>query len=194
MSQSEDTPTKILKSAQKLFVKHGFAATSISSIASLAKVNHSLIFHHFGNKQNLWIAVKQRIVEYANTRSTLVPSLELPLNDFIRAIFDEQINFYYNNPEVTQLINWQRTESENQPSIGLGSTKESAKWLGAFKHYQQKGEINRKLKPEFIVTLICAITSSAALDTSCYIQTTKDRLQYLEFCTKSLIKSLAPPP
>jgi len=47
----EKTDYKILVSARELFVKHGFSGTSMGKIAMKANVNHSLIFHHFGNKQ-----------------------------------------------------------------------------------------------------------------------------------------------
>ena len=50
---------KIVTAASELFVKQGYAATSISQIAKRANVTHSLIFHHYSNKQELWLASKR---------------------------------------------------------------------------------------------------------------------------------------
>jgi AcrR family transcriptional regulator len=55
---ADTTRKKILDAARKLFVKNGFAGTSISDIAGLAKINQSLIYHHFRDKQELWKGLK----------------------------------------------------------------------------------------------------------------------------------------
>ena len=44
---------KILQAALHLFVKNGIDASSTSKIAKQAGVASGLIFHHFGNKENL---------------------------------------------------------------------------------------------------------------------------------------------
>ena len=56
---ADNTRKVILNAARDLFVKKGFAGTSISEIAKQAKVNQSLIYHHYANKESLWTAVLQ---------------------------------------------------------------------------------------------------------------------------------------
>ena len=54
-----DGPTtrrRILKAALKAFARHGFDGVSLRTIAVEAGVNHQLIGHHFGSKQDLWNA------------------------------------------------------------------------------------------------------------------------------------------
>lgn len=47
----------ILDSASQLFADRGPAAASIRDIAARARVNHGLVFRHFGTKENLVAAV-----------------------------------------------------------------------------------------------------------------------------------------
>jgi AcrR family transcriptional regulator len=47
----------ILAAAAELFAEHGPAATSIRDIAARSKVNHGLVFRHFGTKEQLVGAV-----------------------------------------------------------------------------------------------------------------------------------------
>ena len=57
------TAILILKSAEQHFLDKGFKGTSINDVANEANINKSLIYHHFGDKENLWKAVKERILE-----------------------------------------------------------------------------------------------------------------------------------
>lgn len=177
------TAEKILKAARCLFVQHGFAGTSIAKIAKSAGVNHSLIFHHFGTKIKLWHAVKRDIVHENDNRACLMPSQDLTFKQFIRELLKNKVEFYQNNPDVVQLLNWQRVEAENQPEIGILHTKEIDNWLKAFQTYQDKGEANKELKPEFYLTIISAVTAAAALDPNVFIQDPKSLAAYLDFCT-----------
>ncbi len=177
-----NTREKILQAARQLFIEHGFAGTSIGNIAKLAEINHSLIFHHFGNKEKLWLEVKQMIVKEANLQTKTLPSTTLPFKKFLQQLMQNALQFYRNNPDIVRMINWQRLEQGKEKNIGVTLSAESQAWLDAFKYYQKKGEINHKLKPEFILTLVLSIISSAALDPNIFINTPKKMTEYIKFC------------
>ena len=54
---------KLLKAAKKLFARKGLSGTSIRDIASLAKVNSSMISYYFDSKEGLYRACIQEIGE-----------------------------------------------------------------------------------------------------------------------------------
>ncbi len=60
---SHKTAELILQTAKKQFLEKGYDGTSINDVANDAKINKSLIYHHFGSKQDLWKAVKSQILE-----------------------------------------------------------------------------------------------------------------------------------
>ncbi len=53
----EEMKKKILVSAAKNFAKKGYAATSLKDIALTAKVSKGGLYHHFSNKEDLFVAV-----------------------------------------------------------------------------------------------------------------------------------------
>src|ERR1700722_695418 len=53
----EEVVAAILQAATDLFAERGPAATSIRDIAARSKVNHGLVFRHFGTKDQLVGAV-----------------------------------------------------------------------------------------------------------------------------------------
>ncbi len=189
MSQ-HPTKEKILTSARQLFIENGFSGTSVSKIAANAKVNHSLIFHHFENKEKLWCAVKESIVKDVNNQSKMLPSQDLPFKVFLVELIENSINFYQKNPDIIRMINWQRLEYASDNRIGINLSNETQSWLEAFKYYQDKKEINSSLQIEFIITLILAVVSSAILDQNTFIETQEDLKAYTNFCVERLYIAL----
>lgn len=66
----------ILESAADLFAERGPAAASIRDVAARAKVNHGLVFRHFGNKEQLVAAVLNH--QAANLSKLIDAGAELP--------------------------------------------------------------------------------------------------------------------
>jgi AcrR family transcriptional regulator len=62
-SRAQDSRDEILKAATKLFANRGFHETSMSEVARGAKVSKALIFWHFKTKEELFLAVLNRLLE-----------------------------------------------------------------------------------------------------------------------------------
>lgn len=191
MSQALSTKSKIIAAARTLFVQHGFSGTSMGSIAKLANVTHSLLFHHFKNKENLWIEMKQAIACDDNQLSKVLPKTHLAFIDFLRELFSNSLAFYRNHPEIIRIINWQRLESEAHSKIGVTLSLEMQKWLDSFEYYQRQGAIKKELNLEFVITMFLSITSSAALDHYVFIDTPESLASYTEFCCQAFMQVLS---
>jgi len=63
---SAGTKTRILDAAERLFVEHGFEATSLRSLTSAAGVNLAAVNYHFGSKEELFQAVLTRRLDPMN--------------------------------------------------------------------------------------------------------------------------------
>jgi AcrR family transcriptional regulator len=68
LSKSEETKLQLLKAATTSFAYEGFHATSLKQIALSAGVNQALIAYHFGNKNGLYLAVFESIVNQIRSR------------------------------------------------------------------------------------------------------------------------------
>jgi AcrR family transcriptional regulator len=62
-SRAQDSRDEILKAATKLFANRGFHETSMSEVARGAGVSKALIFWHFKTKEELFLAVLNRLLE-----------------------------------------------------------------------------------------------------------------------------------
>lgn len=61
---SQETRTALLKAALVCFAEHGFDGTSMRMIADRAKPPLSLLAHHFGNKEGLYVEVFRMILAH----------------------------------------------------------------------------------------------------------------------------------
>src|SRR6478752_5764427 len=63
---SAGTKTRILDAGERLFVEHGFEATSLRSLTTAAGVNLAAVHYHFGSKEELFQAVLTRRLDPMN--------------------------------------------------------------------------------------------------------------------------------
>lgn len=93
----EEMKKKILVSAAKNFAKKGYAGTSLKDIALTAKISKGGLYHHFSNKEDLFVAVCTE-----NVNNTMKKTKEFfakkqstqPCKD--DELFDELSEFYDN--------------------------------------------------------------------------------------------------
>src|SRR3954463_9505406 len=63
---SAGTKTRILDAGERLFVEHGFEATSLRQLTAAAAVNLAAVHYHFGSKEELFQAVLTRRLDPMN--------------------------------------------------------------------------------------------------------------------------------
>jgi AcrR family transcriptional regulator len=74
----EEVAVAVLEAASDLFAERGPAATSIRDIAARSKVNHGLVFRHFGTKEQLVGTVLDHLsMTTTNLRVAGAPEAEL---------------------------------------------------------------------------------------------------------------------
>ncbi|WP_198967598.1 TetR/AcrR family transcriptional regulator [Mycobacterium shottsii] len=85
----EEVAAAVLEAAADLFAERGPAATSIRDIAARSKVNHGLVFRHFGAKEQLVGAV----LDYLGTHLTELLRAGTPADGLERAL-DRQMRVW----------------------------------------------------------------------------------------------------
>eukprot|EP00435_Cladocopium_sp_Y103_P076365 s1_g104.t1 len=61
VEQSTRTRARIIAAAQTIFTEEGFAKAALADIVKKAKVTTGAIYHHFGGKKELFIAVAEHM-------------------------------------------------------------------------------------------------------------------------------------
>lgn len=59
--KSEATKARIIEVARVLFARNGFAETALSEIVAEANVTTGAVYHHFGGKKALFVAVAEHL-------------------------------------------------------------------------------------------------------------------------------------
>ncbi len=75
------TKEAILSAARAQFAEHGYGATTVRSVAAAASVNPALIHHHFGTKEQLFLAALQLPINPADVIADLLatgPRADVP--------------------------------------------------------------------------------------------------------------------
>ena len=93
----EEMKRKILVSAAKNFAKKGYAGTSLKDIALTAKISKGGLYHHFSNKEDLFVAVcaenvnttMKKTKDFFAKKQSVQPCKE-------DTLFDELSEFYDN--------------------------------------------------------------------------------------------------
>ncbi len=97
LENSSSLKERIIVSAAKNFAKKGYAKTSIDSIVKSSKVSKGGIYHHFRNKEELFIAVLFRNVAISEeTNSNLFQdkkNITKDLNENYDKIIEGDIDF-----------------------------------------------------------------------------------------------------
>lgn len=94
----------ILDAAESLFAEKGFDAVSMSAIASLANTSKPNIYHHFKNKDALYLAIVRKAV---SRTTALIDDIEDAPGTFSQHIVDfsfGHLNNILENAQSTQLI------------------------------------------------------------------------------------------
>jgi TetR/AcrR family transcriptional regulator len=112
----EQTRTAVLAAAERLFSERGFAGTSMRDLAHASGISQPLIHHHFGSKEALYSAVKQRALEQLRAlwmgKSSVVRPLKIEQR--VRLL----VEFYRKNPQLLRLLSWARLEGDVNPWPG----------------------------------------------------------------------------
>ncbi len=186
------TRDKILQTALQLFMQGGFAGTSMGKLAEKAKINQTLIFHHFGNKNQLWQQVKATIIRSA--KATPINPEPKNLHQFLCEAIEQRVSIYTKCPKLRKLISWQKLESAHnkQSLIGIPNSSISPlKWIESIRFLQDKKLINPQLKPELVIVwLVASIDGMLDDDLALFKNNLKNQKNYTNMLVDSLVKGL----
>jgi len=120
-----DTKTRILDAAETRFAEHGYSATSLRDITTLATANLASANYHFGSKSALLEAViRRRVVPVNNERLRLLDELEAKVGSgrldvepvvraFLAPVFQTTVESGFREPKFMQLVGRMHSETNS---------------------------------------------------------------------------------
>lgn len=127
----ERTRASILDAATEEFSARGFAGAGVDAIASRSGANKRMIYHYFGNKRGLWIAVLEAAYERVRTAELALHLDELEPEEAMRTLVGFTFDSFVADRVFINLLNSEnlhqarnlkessRIKSMHSPLIGM---------------------------------------------------------------------------
>lgn len=162
MPESEQSPAgkvEILSAATDLFAESGFDAVSISAIAQRAGTSKANVFHHFGSKDALYLAVMR---DACSTFAEALDALGDETHAFgerLRRFLLRDLELMRADPDRAHLI--LREVLESGPSRGQALAGEVfdehfARLVGLFRDGQARGAFRPDVPPALAASMMVA--------------------------------------
>jgi AcrR family transcriptional regulator len=95
---------QILKAAEHLFAQKGFRATTLKDIAEDADLSEGTIYNYFDDKEHLFIALLDKLIDEQNRYGMYTKSLPTDTRSFLDSVFDMQHEFLNDHRELMQAV------------------------------------------------------------------------------------------
>jgi AcrR family transcriptional regulator len=101
----ERTRARILEAATDEFSLRGLAGARVDAIARRAGANKRMLYHYFGNKERLFLAVMEHTYAHIRTREEALHLDDLPPAQAMRRLVRFTFRYFVGNPHFIALLN-----------------------------------------------------------------------------------------
>lgn len=121
MARDSATKQAVLIAATSIFAEQGFGAASISKIATAAGVSKATVFHHFGNKDNLYLEVLlQTFHLIADAWGKSIDNEETNFNVSLKVLVMDTLDFQQQHADSLKLLIWEVLGAKRPSSSAVG--------------------------------------------------------------------------
>ena len=99
------TRQKLLTAARREFARSGLAGARVDEIAARAGVNKQLVYHYFGDKDALYLAVLEWVYEEIRTQERKLNLEGLPPQRAIKKLIESSFDHLAAHPDFIVLLN-----------------------------------------------------------------------------------------
>ena len=99
------TRQKLLAAARREFAQAGLAGARVDEIAARAGVNKQLVYHYFGDKDALYLAVLEWVYEEIRAKERVLNLEGLPPEEAIRKLIESSFDHLAEHPDFIVLLN-----------------------------------------------------------------------------------------
>lgn len=154
---AEDSQKRILEAARVAFAEHGFAGTSLESVANSAGCTKGLVAHYFGGKQKLW----QAVVDYYSGMAKASEFVHADSNSDSTGVAEyltRTFRFFQTHPDYTQIAN--QIVSDKSVAVPPEMLALLQDVSGAFTKAQDSGALRDDIDPRHAQLMSYSLISS----------------------------------
>ncbi|MEJ0090330.1 MAG: TetR family transcriptional regulator [Limisphaerales bacterium] len=141
-----------MSAALKEFAAKGFAGARVDAIARRAAINKRMLYHYFGDKEELFRAVLRRKISERQDWAADLPGDPA-----------ERLPFWFNSackdPDWIRLLEWEALQSDGRKLIDEKERQAStAEWLKRLRQRQARGELSSDFNPRHLALAMQSLT------------------------------------
>ncbi len=99
-----ETRKRILMAAVNEFSAHGFSGGRIDRIATAARANTRMIYHYFGDKAGLYVAVLEHVLGELRREELNIDVAAVPPYEGLLQLFDFTYDHFERHPKLVKLL------------------------------------------------------------------------------------------
>lgn len=107
MTRAEITREKILSAAEEIFAEKGIWGSRVDEIAERAEVNKRMLYAYFGNKEQLYVTVLERLYLRVSEHERRLSVEDLDCIEAIPRIVRHYFDFLRQNRSFVKLVMWE---------------------------------------------------------------------------------------
>lgn len=100
----EGLKKRILEGALKAFAEYGMQGARLEQIAGYAQTTKRMVVYHFGNKENLYIAVLEQVYQQIREHEASLNLRELPPEEAISRLVEESFDYHATHADFMRLV------------------------------------------------------------------------------------------
>ena len=104
ISAAENTRERILRVAIAEFSEKGYSGARVDVICRLSRANPRMIYHYFGGKDHLYIAVLEQVLGELRTEELKLDVAHVAPIDGMMQLFDFTYEHFGGHPELIHLL------------------------------------------------------------------------------------------
>ncbi len=170
-TDSGDTKRRILDIAREMFSVHGYEVATNRDIASAAGITSGALYHYFGSKLDLYLAVHEDVqAGVYESFSNATMNLETFTEMFL-AVLEVAHDMNENDPSVARFVGAVRVDAQRHPEMAAALSPRSTQREDFFTRLidigVKTGEIDeqqRSFALAFLLTVLVGLTDAVSGD------------------------------
>ncbi len=100
----ENSRRRLLDAARDVFSKNGLGGARVDEIAALSGVNKQLVYYHFGNKKDLYLAVLEETYQEIRVQERQLDLAHLGPIEAMEKLIEFTFDYFEKNPHFVPLL------------------------------------------------------------------------------------------
>jgi len=159
---AHDGALRILETAEKLFSLHGYEGTSVNAVAEGAGVSKANVFHHFGSKDDLYLAVLRRACDTSAATMDALLDGDGGFDARLKRFAARHLTTLQAQQAVSRLILREVLEGGSQRAHQLVERvfgDHFDKMVGILRDGQQQGALRTDLDPALVAVVLFSVNA-----------------------------------